>query len=264
LTAANAERHLKGLEPYCLDEWVAKYKRSAEFLMPFVTDTVSLLHERLDEGAKVLAEGSQSTFLDIELAPYPYGTSAHTAVGGALTGMSVGPKRIDKIIGVIKGVKSRVGNGPFVTEICDPVFAARLRGPRGAVDSEYGASTGRPRRIGYLDIPELRKAQRVNDITAFAFNKLDKLPEYGERLKVAVEYELNGRRLERAPTPNQLADCTPVYDEFPMWDEPISHITRFNDLPPRARDFIKYIEKMLEREISFIGVGPKDTQLIRR
>lgn len=178
-------------------EWAAK----AVKLAPYICDTVSLLHEQLSKGAKVLAEGAQAFGLDIEHGMYPYVTSSHTSVGGALNGLGVGAAQIGRVIGVAKATKSHVGGGPFVTEIEDVAISQRVRGEKGAVDSEYGATTGRERRVGYLDLPELMHAILVNGVTELALTKLDAVPRYGDTTKVAVAYDLDGKELAWLPAP---------------------------------------------------------------
>lgn len=239
---------------------------SAKRFAPYVVDSVALVHTRLATGQRVLAEGAQASSLDIEQAPYPFGSSSHCSTGGVLTGLSLGPRQIGEVIGVIKAVKSHVGDGPFVTEILDAQLAAHIRGPVGKIDSEYGSSTGRPRRIGYLDIPELRRAVLVNGVTQLVVNKVDKLPDYGDSLQVVVAYTAgDGRRLDLAPSSyNELRECRPVYQTLPLWDEDISGIRQFAELPPKAQAFIQFLSDAIGCEVKFIGVGPEHDQIIRR
>lgn len=254
-----------GRKPLDVDAEIDRLLTAAQVIAPYVTDTFPLLHRRLANGEHVIAEGAQAASLDIEEAPYPYGTSSHTTVGGVLTGLSVGAQHIRHVIGVVKATKSRVGDGPFVTEIHDPQLAARVRGNRGAIDGEYGVSTGRQRRVGYLDLPEIRRAVLVNGLTELVVTKLDCAPRFGSMVQVAVAYSLDGRSTPIAPnTVAKLERCEPVYEEWDGWTEDISSIRQFHDLPRAAQRYITRLEELLEVKIARIGVGPHADQVITR
>ncbi len=265
LLDANKQLRANGLQPYGIEAEIKKLLGNAKLFKPYITDTVTLLHEHLSKGADVLAEGAQATSLDIEQAPYPFGTSAHTTVGGALTGLSIGPQHVRTIMGVIKATKSHVGDGPFPTEIKDEKLAKRVRGELGQIDSEYGASTGRSRRIGYLDLPELRRAIRVNGVNKLVLNKLDCLPRYGRTTKIAVAYELDGQQLDMAPgSAAKLTRCKPVYETVELWGQDISGVRQYKDLPREAQACVEFIEAQLGLPIDILGVGPHKDQIIRR
>lgn len=240
-------------------EWTEK----AAKLKPFVADSFRIIQDCLKSGKKVLAEGAQATWLDIEHGMYPFVTSSHTTTGGMLNGLGVGPKHIGKIVGVAKVLRSHVGGGPFVTREDDPEKAARIRGEKGGVDSEYGATTARERQVGYLDLPELRRAIAVNGVTELALTKLDLVPRAGKELPVAVEYEYKGTRLDFAPTSAQILEqCKPVYEYLPAWQEDVSTTRKYEDLSVAAKTFISFLEKKLGVPITMMGVGPYRDQVI--
>lgn len=245
---------------------VAKtWLKQAKALRPFIGDTLTVLHEALEQKKNVLAEGAQATGLDIEHGMYPYVTSSHTTTGGVLNGLGIGPTHIGKIIGVAKVLRSHVGGGPFVTKEHDALKAAQIRGKQGAVDSEYGATTGRERQVGYLDMPELRKAVMVNGVTELAITKLDVVPKAGKTVPVAVAYTYQKKRLEIAPSSAQrLTQCKPVYEYLPTWKEDISDVRTFHSLPEQAQEFVRFLEKTLGIPVTMIGVGPLREQVILR
>lgn len=243
----------------------AAWLKQAQTLRPFIGDTLTVLHEALKQKKNVLAEGAQATGLDIEHGMYPYVTSSHTTTGGVLNGLGVGPTHIGKIIGVAKVLRSHVGGGPFVTKEHDLSKATRIRGKQGAVDSEYGATTGRERQVGYLDIPELRKAVLVNGVTELAITKLDVVPKTGKTVPIATAYTYKQQQLEMAPSSAQrLERCKPVYEHLPTWQEDISSVRTFHGLPKQAQDFVRFLEKMLGIPVTMIGVGPLREQVILR
>jgi adenylosuccinate synthase len=240
-------------------EWLA----SVEALKPYLADTVDVINQKLRDGEKVLAEGAQAFWLDINHGMYPAVTSSSTTVAGLLDGLGVSAKNIGKVIGVAKSVKSHVGGGPFVTEITDEKLANTIRGEMGLADSEYGATTKRPRRIGYPDLVELRNAIRINGVDELAISKLDHVPRYGKQIKVATTYNLDGKKRCTAPTSAlKLADCTANYITMPTWQEDLSEIRDFKKLPQAAADFIKFFAKELEVPVTKVGVGPGRKQVI--
>jgi adenylosuccinate synthase len=239
--------------------WLA----AAESLKEYMADTVQIINDSLDAGKKVLAEGAQAYWLDINHGMYPAVTSSSTTVAGLLDGLGVSAKRLGKVTGVAKAVKSHVGGGPMVAEITDPVLQETLRGPSGEADSEYGATTKRPRRIGYPDLVELRNAVRGNGIDELAISKLDHLPRYGDNLQVAISYTYEGKERRTAPTSVVgLEHCTPNYKQCANWTEDISHIRDYAELPAAAKDFVELFEQELGVPATKLGVGPERGQII--
>lgn len=241
------------------DEWV----KAAEGLREYMADTVEIINGRLDAGDKVLAEGAQGYWLDINNGMYPAVTSSPTTVSGLIDGLGVSAKRLGKVTGVAKAVKSHVGGGPMVAHITDEALESEVRGPFGRTDSEFGATTKRPRRIGYPDLVELRNAVRGDGIDELALSKLDHVPRYGKGLKVAVSYTYEG--VERLTAPTSVAAleaCTPNYRECPNWTEDISGVRDYDDLPAAAKDFVELFEKELGVPVTKIGVGPGRNQII--
>lgn len=245
------------------DKLVQEWTEKAVKIRPFITDTFVKIHEALGQNKNILAEGAQATGLDIEHGMYPYVTSSHITTGGVLNGLGVGPKHIDRVIGVAKVLRSHVGGGPFVTKESDPTKAAAIRGKQGKIDSEYGATTGRERQVGYLDLPELRKAILVSGVTELAITKLDILPRAGKTIPVATAYRYEGKKLTLAPSSAQkLEQCEPIYEQFPSWQEDISSVRSYKDLPKNAQKFIEFLEKELEVPVTMMGVGPYREQVI--
>lgn len=248
-----------------LDELSKAWLDAAASLKPYLTDTAELINERLDKGQNVLIEGAQAFWLDINHGMYPAVTSSSTTVSGLLDGLGVSAKRIGKVIGVTKAVKSHVGGGPLVTEVKDQKLAETVRGPLGKTDSEYGVTTNRPRRIGYPDLVELRNAILVNGVDEIAISKLDHIPRYGRKVPVATNYKYQGKTRSTAPASAlALTECQPEYVELETWTEPISGIRKFEDLPPAAAKFVEFFEKELDRPVTRIGVGPERSQVILR
>jgi adenylosuccinate synthase len=241
-------------------QWV----ESVEQLKPHVQDTVQIINEYIQNGKNVLVEGAQAFGLDIDHGMYPYVTSSSTTVSGLLGGLGIAPKHVNKVTGVAKIIKSHVGGGPFVTEITDEILSSEIRGEKGAVDSEYGATTKRPRRIGYPDLPELRSAILVNGVTELALSKMDHVERFGSSFQVAVTYKMEGKERLTAPSSAlQLEQCTPVYQAHTGWDG-ISTVRYFQDLPKPAQEFVNFLESSLNVPVSNIGVGPERQQVIVR
>jgi adenylosuccinate synthase len=248
-----------------MHEIVADWLKTIEALKPHLADTVELINARLEAGEAVLAEGAQAFWLDVNHGMYPSVTSSSTTVAGLLDGLGVSAKHLGKVTGVAKSVKSHVGNGPFVTEITDEKLANTVRGTFGLADSEYGATTQRPRRIGYPDLVELRNAIRINGIDELALSKLDHVPRYGKTVKIATSYSYKGQERLTAPTSGiALADCTPNYIIHQTWWQDISEMHNYGELPDEAQSFIEIIEKELDVPITKIGVGPSRSQVIER
>ena len=249
------------MEPLSPEQAAADYRAYAQRLAPHLTDGSALVGEVLDAGEMVLCEAAQGLLLDLDHGTYPYVTSSSTVAGGALTGLGFGPRHISRVIGIAKAYTTRVGAGPFPTELLDEV-GDRIR----EVGGEYGTTTGRPRRCGWLDLVILRYAARINGLDEFALTKLDVLSGL-ERLKVAVAYERDGERTEHFPAEfgvEALAQWKPVYEELPGWAEDISGVRGREALPPAAREYVARIEEWVGVPVTFIGVGPEREQLIVR
>ncbi len=236
-----------------------EYKAYAELLKQYVCDTSVLVYEAVKGGKSVLLEGAQGTLLDLSYGTYPYVTSSHPISGGFCIGAGIGPTAIDECIGIAKAYTTRVGKGPFPTELDDEIGETIRR-----VGAEFGTVTGRPRRCGWLDCVILRYAVRVNGLTSIALNKLDTLSGLKE-LKVCVAYKTSKKLTEHFPADiDELADCKPVYETLAGFDKDISGIKKYEDLPENAKKYIEYIEKQIGCRISMIGVGPDRNQCIYR
>jgi adenylosuccinate synthase len=244
-----------------IEDWVA----GSQQLIPYIADTVAIINDRLEAGEAVLGEGAQAFWLDINHGMYPSVTSSSTTVAGLLDGLGISPKHVEKVSLVVKAVKSHVGGGPFVTEITDEALADKVRGKKGVTDSEYGATTKRPRRIGYPDLVELKNAIRVNGADEILLTKLDHVPRYGQTVKVATSYDYKGERRGVAPSSAEaLYDCKPDYQELPSWQADISSLRGFDQLPENAKNFVKLFEDELKLPINKIGVGAERNQVIGR
>lgn len=263
-----AQRELRqsvGLEPLDEQKVVTDFQEATNQLAEFIGDTVILVNEKLNANARILAEGAQAFLLDIDHGMYPFTTSSTTTSGGVAPGLGVPPHAVSRVIGVAKVVQSHVGGGPFVTEIHDENILAKLHGDTSAVDAERGTTTGRTRRLGYLDLPSIRRAQMINGTTEIALTKLDWLPRFGETIPVCVAYKNDGTRVEIAPdSADQLVKLAPQYENLPNWTEDISDVRKFEDLPKNAQDFVTFIEKQTGLPVSMIGVGPERSQVIVR
>ncbi|NOZ80963.1 MAG: adenylosuccinate synthase [DPANN group archaeon] len=243
-----------GLEPLGIAE---DFSEIAEQLRPFVKDTVGRIHELFDEGRKVLYEGAQGSFLDIDHGTYPYVTSSNSTIGGICTGLGVPPQRIDEVVGIVKAYTTRVGKGPFPAEQ-DNGVGESLRDKGG----EYGATTGRPRRCGWLDMVMVKHAIKVNGITAMAFTKLDVLSGL-DRIKVCVAYEYEGKKTMQFPARlKELEKCRPVYEEMDGWKEDVSSAKTIEDLPENARKYLDRIRELAGIDYAYISVGKRRSETI--
>jgi adenylosuccinate synthase len=253
-----------------LEKVYSEYMRYAEYLFPFITDTVVMINKFIDSGKNVLFEGAQGTLLDIDHGTYPYVTSSSASAGGVCTGLGVSPVKIDGIVGVTKAYTTRVGEGPFPTELKDKLGEEiRLKG------GEYGATTGRPRRCGWLDLVSLRHAIMINGFTGIALTKLDVLDEV-DKLKVCVAYTYEdpykrcecsrkGVACKFTDMPQEakvLEACKPVYKEFAGWKTNTQGVKRLKDLPKQARAYIDYLSEMLDVKIDMISTGQRRDEVV--
>ncbi len=235
----------------CLEEYLPR-------LRPMIADTVGLVHEALEAGQNVLFEGAQATFLDLDHGTYPFVTSSNPVAGGACVGAGVGPRHIDRVIGIAKGYVTRVGSGPFPTEMFGEA-ADNLVDRAG----EYGTNTGRRRRVGWFDAVMTRHAVRLNSLSELALTKIDKLDGF-DSVKVCVAYDINGVRHYDLPYhQSDLHDAVPVYEELAGWRSDLSHAHEPSHLPPEARAFVELIEDQIRVPIHLIGVGPGRDQFVQ-
>ncbi|MFK5584974.1 MULTISPECIES: adenylosuccinate synthase [unclassified Serinicoccus] len=242
-----------------VDEVMDELLRHAERIRPMVTDTVLELGQALDAGKTVLFEAGQATLLDVDHGTYPFVTSSNATSGGACTGSGVPPTRIDRVIGVFKAYATRVGEGPFPTEL-DDEHGQRLRD----VGAEYGTTTGRPRRCGWADAVVGRYARRVNGLTDVVLTKLDVLTGF-ETVPVCVAYDVQGTRVEEMPVhQSDFHHARPVYEELQGWTEDITGAREFADLPDAAQRYVERLEELIGTRISVIGVGPGRDEVIVR
>ncbi len=241
------------------DEVIAELLSYVERLRPMVTDTALELSQALDAGKVVLCEAGQATLLDVDHGTYPFVTSSNATAGGACTGAGIPPTRIDRVVAVLKAFTSRVGEGPFPTELHDAT-GDYLR----EVGHEYGTTTGRPRRIGWLDLVMGRYAQRINGVTDFALTKLDNYDGLDE-IPVCVAYEVNGVRHDEMPvSQSDFHHAVPVYETLPGWKQDIGGARTFDDLPENAQRFVEFVEARIGARISIVGVGPGREAVVER
>jgi len=240
-----------------VDEVCEEYAGYAERLQPHIADTGLLLHQALGRDEVVLLEGSQGTLLDVDHGTYPFVTSSNPVAGGAATGAGIGPSRITRSIGIVKAYTTRVGSGPFPTEL-DDESGERLR----SVGGEYGVTTGRARRTGWFDAVIVRYAVRVNGLSDLFLTKLDVLSGL-ERVPLCVGYEVDGVRHDEMPmTQTDFHHARPVYEELPGWDDDIRGARRLADLPAAAREYVRVVEQLAGAPVSAVGVGPERDQTI--
>ena len=243
-----------------VDEVLDEYLGYAQVLKPYVADTALLLDQALKSGKNVLLEGSQGTLLDVDHGTYPFVTSSNPTAGGASTGSGIGPTKITRVIGILKAYTTRVGSGPFPTELFDEDGEALRK-----IGGEVGVTTGRNRRCGWFDAPIARYAVRVNGLTDFFLTKLDVLTGW-EKIPVCVAYEVDGVRVEELPaSQTDFHHAKPIYEYMPGWKENISKAKSVADLPNNAREYVKFLEKVSGAPISAIGVGPgRDETIVVR
>lgn len=257
--AARREVSDVGGDTFDVEEVVTAFVAYAERLAPYVADTVNLLHDARERGENILLEGAQATFLDIDHGTYPYVTSSNPISGGAAVGSGLGPRHIDRIVGITKAYTTRVGMGPFPSELTDALGDALVD-----IGREYGTVTGRRRRTGWLDTVMLRHATRVNSLTEIALTKLDVLDTFDE-VKVCTGYSMNGTVMRNYPDrPDMLAHAVPVYETLPGWKSSTEGITKFADLPHSAQQIVKIVERETGIPVSMVGTGPsRDAMVVR-
>lgn len=247
-----------GMEPLCFETILHDYLKYAERLRPFIADTSVIVYDEIKKNKKVLFEGAQGNLLDIDYGTYPYVTSSNTIAGGVSSGAGIGPTMIGSIVGIAKAYTTRVGKGPFPTELEDEV-GEHIR----AVGHEYGTTTGRARRCGWLDAVILKQAARVSGLTSLAITKIDTLAGM-KTLKICTGYEFNGRIIEYIPASlDDLAKCVPVYEEFDGWDETVADARSFEELHPNAQKYLRRMEELTGVRIAIVSVGPRRDQTMK-
>ncbi len=245
-------------KPLDIEEIIAEYKICADKLAPYITDTVALMHELVERRENVLFEGAQGTLLDLTIGTYPYVTSSNPIAGGVCIGSGVGPTAIDKVLGIVKAYTTRVGKGPFVTEMLgERGDALREKG------HEYGATTGRPRRCGWLDTVILKYSANVNGLTHLAVSRMDTLGGFGD-VKICTGYKRpDGTVTKVFPAQwEHLDGYEAQYETLSGWTDDISHVRKFDDLPENAKIYLKRVEELTGLPVAMIGVGPKREQTI--
>ncbi len=243
------------VEGLAFDDIFEKFYAYGQEIAPYVTDTSKILNDVMDEGGKVLFEGAQGVLLDVDHGTYPYVTSSNPVAGGVTTGTGVGPASINRVIGVSKAYTSRVGDGPFPTELFDEV-GNQIR----EVGREYGTTTGRPRRVGWFDTVVVRHSRRVSGITDLALNSIDVLSGL-DTVKICVAYDYNGERITEYPANLHIIEqCKPIYEELPGWDEDITGVRRLEDLPENARKYVERVSELTGIRIATFSVGPDRDQ----
>jgi len=242
-----------------VDEVVEELLSYRDRLRPMVQDTALLLHTALEDNKTVLFEGGQATMLDVDHGTYPFVTSSSATAGGAATGSGIAPWRLSTVIGIVKAYTTRVGSGPFPSELEDE-FGDFLR----EKGHEYGTTTGRPRRCGWYDAPIARYSARINGVTDFVLTKLDVLTGL-DKIPVCVAYEVDGTRVDEVPwSQSDFHHASPIYEYFPGWSEDLNGIREFDDLPQAAKDYVLALEAMSGAQISAIGVGPSREAIVTR
>lgn len=240
-----------------LEEIIKDYAEYRKIIEPYVTDTSVILNEAIDQGKRVLFEGAQGVMLDIDQGTYPFVTSSNPVAGGVTIGSGVGPTKIHHVVGISKSYTTRVGDGPFPTEL-DNEIGARIR----RIGNEYGTTTGRPRRVGWFDSVVVRHARRVSGITELSLNSIDVLTGL-DIVKICVAYKYKGEIMEEFPASlNILAECEPVYEELAGWTEDITGVSNINDLPLAAQHYMERVSQLTGIPIAILSVGPKREQTI--
>ena len=258
---SNEDLRAQGLGTLDAREAAQSYLDAADFLRPYIRDVSIYLYEALKAGKNVVCEGAQGTLLDIDHGSYPFVTSSSPTAGGALTGLGVGPLFVERVLGVAKAFSTRVGGGPMPTEL-DGDIAEHFRGSGLNFWDEFGTTTGRPRRCGWLDVVMLRYAVSVNGLSELMLTKMDILSGLHE-LKLATAYEIDGEPFDYPPVTNeQLERAKPVYETMPGWREDISNCRNYGDLPKAARNYINRVSELCDVPIDMVSVGPERDQLV--
>ncbi len=250
-------QHYFKVEPVDFQKVLDEALAMADELAPMLGDVPEILHQLQRRGASILFEGAQGTLLDIDHGTYPFVTSSNTAAGGACCGSGIGPRDVDYVLGITKAYTTRVGGGPFPTELFDKMGEHLAR-----QGHEFGATTGRPRRCGWIDIVALRRAVRINSVSGICITKLDVLDGL-ETIRVCTGYQCNGEKQIVPPLDaDSFAECKPVYEDLPGWNTPTAGIQSYDDLPGNARSYLKRIEEWLETPVVILSTGPERTQSI--
>lgn len=258
---ANASLVAQGQPPLDPRAAISEYLEASARLQPYIRDTSAYLNDRLSQGARVLCEGAQGTLLDIDHGDYPFVTSSSPTAGGALSGLGFGPLYVDRVVGVAKGFSTRVGSGPMPTEL-HGALGDRLRGTGENFWDEFGTTTGRPRRCGWLDAVVLRYAAQVSGFTDLVLTKLDVLSGIDE-LRVAIGYQINGQHVTQLPTTLQeLEQAEPVYEVLPGWQQDITQARQPGDLPVNALSYVRRVSELCGVPLRAVSVGPERDQLV--
>jgi len=248
-----------GYFEYDTEGEIERYKGLAQRLRPFVIDSVVYIHQALGAGKRILVEGANAMMLDIDCGTYPYVTSSSTTIGGVCTGLGIPPRRIGKVIGVIKAYTTRVGGGPFPTEQLNDI-GVQLQ----EIGREFGVTTGRRRRCGWLDLVVMKHSVLINDYDSLNLTKLDILDGF-EEIKVGVKYQVDGEELSGFPANLDVLKTVEVsYVTFPGWKTPITAVSSYGDLPENCKKYISFIEEYLKTPIEWIGVGPGRESMIKK
>jgi len=241
-----------GVDELDIDKLLVQVKEAADYLRPFICDTIPLLHEAVHNDDEILFEGAQGVMLDVDFGTYPYVTSSSTGAGGAPAGSGIPPNAIDHVVGIVKAYTTRVGGGPFPTELHDEMGDHIAQ-----IGHEFGATTGRPRRCGWFDGVVARYSAMVGGINEWVLMKLDVLDAV-EIIKVCVAYECDGERITTVPASiRKLERCKPIYEDFKGWNSPTTECTTWEELPEQARKYIEYLEELTGVKVSILSVGPK-------
>ncbi|WP_278589842.1 adenylosuccinate synthase [Limosilactobacillus pontis] len=245
------------VDPISFDDIFESYYEYGQELKKYVTDTSRIVNDALDQGKKVLFEGAQGVMLDVDQGTYPYVTASNPIAGGVCTGVGVGPNKIDTVVGICKAYSTLVGAGPFPTELTDEI-GDQIR----ETGHEYGTVTGRPRRVGWFDSVAMRHARRVSGLSCLSLNLLDVLTGL-KTVKICTSYKLDGKQIDYYPASlKELDRCEPVYEELPGWDEDITGVKKFEDLPINAQNYLKRVSQLSETPLATVSVGADRIQTI--
>lgn len=245
------------VDPINFDDIFESYYEYGQELKKYVTDTARIVNDAIDDGKRVLFEGAQGVMLDVDQGTYPYVTASNPIAGGVCTGVGIGPNKIDTVVGICKAYSTRVGAGPFPSELTDEV-GDQIR----ETGHEYGTVTGRPRRVGWFDSVAMRHARRVSGLSCLSLNLLDVLTGL-KIIKICKAYKLDGKKIDYYPASlRELEHCEPVYDELPGWDEDITGVKKFEDLPENAQNYLKRVSELSNVPLATVSVGADRIQTI--